>query len=129
MQRLARLSPNIAIYNQALHLNRALHIGNDPNIPADKLVHQGAMKYLNSLRREVDQHDYLVVDVILQDNAMKQLSKLLLSSTVWFDVTNAAAFVSHHDDGLVFPSLHTLVQVNCHVVWFIYRFFILICRL
>lgn len=92
-------------------MNRALNIAEDLHVSADELVHQGAMNYLHSIRREVDKHDYLVVDVILQDAAMKQLSQLMLSSTVWFDASNGAAFVSHHDDGLVFPTVHTLVKV------------------
>jgi hypothetical protein len=110
-QKVVRLSANSAVHGKGEYINRAVHIERDPGLPAEQLVHQGAMQYLHSLRREVDQHDFLVVDVILQDAAMQKIAQMLLSSTVWFDATNGAAFAAHHDDGLVFKSIHTLVQV------------------
>lgn len=111
-QKVVRLNSNSAIADAGKHLNRALHVARDDGLPAAQLVHAGAMQYLHSIRREVDAHDYLVVDVILQAPAMAHLSALLLTSTVWFDATNGAAFAAHHDDGLAFPTVHTLVQVR-----------------
>jgi hypothetical protein len=108
-----RLSPNSAVHTKGEFINRALHIERDPGLTPEELVHQGAMQYLHSIRGKTDQHDFLVVDVILQDAAMQKIAKMLLSSTVWFDATNGAAFAAHHDDGLVFKSVHTLVQVLC----------------
>ena len=101
-----------ALQGSSEYLNRALHIAEDPVITADRLVHRGAMDYLHSIRREIEAHDFLVVDVILQDAAMAQLASLLLSSTVWFDATNGAAFASHHDEGLMFKSVHNVAQVS-----------------
>lgn len=109
---MVRLNSNSAVARQAGHLNRALYVAPDEGIPPSELVHAGAMQYLHSIRREVDAHDFLVVDVILQSPAMARVAGMLLTSTVWFDATNGAAFASHHDDGLAFKTIHTLVQVT-----------------
>jgi hypothetical protein len=111
-QKVARLSSSSAVAAQSAYLNRALHIATDEGIPAAQLVHAGAMQYVHSIRRKVDAHDFLVVDVILQDAALARIADMLLTSTVWFDATNGAAFAAHHDDGLAFKTVHTLVQVR-----------------
>lgn len=111
-QKVVKLANNPTIQPHAELLNRAYFVDRDAGIPAEKLVHSGAMQYLRSIRDQVEYHDYLVVDVILQDAAMAQIGRKLLSSTVWFDATNGAARASHHDEGLVFKTLHTLVQVS-----------------
>jgi hypothetical protein len=59
----------------------------------------------------LDTNDFAVVDVVLQKAAISHLAGLLLSSTVWFDVTNGKAFASHWDDGLIFPEFRQLAQV------------------
>jgi hypothetical protein len=110
-QKVARLSSSSAVAAQSGYLNRALHIASDEGVPVAHLVHAGAMQYLHSIRRKVDAHDFLVVDVILQDAAVARIAGMLLTSTVWFDATNGAAFAAHHDDGLAFKTVHTLVQV------------------
>ena len=112
LQRVVRLNSNSALKGKAEYLNRVVHLEQDAGLSADSLVHAGAIQYLHSIRSELQAHDFIVVDVILKDLAMRQLTRLLLSSTVWFDVTNGASFAAHHDDGLVFPSVHTLVQVR-----------------
>jgi hypothetical protein len=111
-QKVARLSSSSAVAAQSEFLNRALHIATDKGIPPAQLVHAGAMQYLHSIRRKVDAHDFLVVDVILQDAALARIADMLLTSTVWFDATNGAAVAAHHDDGLAFKTVHTLVQVR-----------------
>lgn len=126
---MVRLTSNSAVAQQAGYLNRALHIAADEGIPASQLVHDGAMRYLHSIRREVDAHDFLVVDVILQSAAMARIAGMLLTSTVWFDATNGAAFASHHDDGLVFRTIHTLVQVNEELAVYLLDLLILACKL
>ena len=116
-QRVSRLNSNAATKKKMEHVNRLVHLESDHTLTADSLVHQGAMQYLKSLRSELHSNDFIVVDVILQTAALNELSRLLLSSTVFFDVTNGAAFASHADDGLVFKSMQSLVQVYFSL-WF-----------
>lgn len=112
-QRVVRLNSNSALKSKTDYLNRLVHLPQEGGaIDTSSLVHAGAMQYLKSLRKELLTHDFLVVDVILQEAALRSISRLLLSSTVWFDVTNGAAFAAHHDEGLVFPAVHSLVQVK-----------------
>ena len=126
-QRVVRLNSNAAMKSKGEFLNRLVHLaaeatstsssssggaGGGGGIPAEALVHAGAMKYLRTIHGELQANDFIVVDVILKEAALQELSRLLLSSTVWFDVTNGAAFASHHDDGLTFRSVQTLVQVQ-----------------
>ncbi len=70
------------------------------------------MNYLHSIRAELQTHDFIVVDVILKEAAQREMSRLLLSSTVWFDATNGAAFAAFNDESLAFPTIHSLVQVS-----------------
>lgn len=112
-QRVVRLNSNSALKSKTDYLNRLVHLPQESSaFDTTSLVHSGAMQYLKSLRKELLTHDFLVVDVILQEAALRSISRLLLSSTVWFDVTNGAAFAAHHDEGLVFPAVHSLVQVK-----------------
>lgn len=121
-QRVVRLNSQSALKGRTTHLNRLVHLEPDSGLAAEALVHAGAIQYLHSIRNELQTHDFVVVDVILKDAALRELSRLLLASTVWFDVTNGAAFAAHHDDGLAFPSLHTLVQVNTMHLYFFLSF-------
>ena len=121
---MVRLSSNSALKSKTTLLNRLVHLQEDPGLGAEALVHAGAIQYLHSIRNELLAHDFVVVDVILKEAALLELSRLLLSSTVWFDVTNGAAFAAHHNDGLAFPSVHTLVQVGYS---FLSSGFIIVC--
>lgn len=92
-------------------INRLVHLSDDRHISTTSLVHLGAMRYLQSVSvQQLMQNDFLVVDVIMQSMALRQLSEVLLGSTVWFDVTNGASFVSHYDEGLVFDSIRSVVK-------------------
>lgn len=116
---MVRLNGNSELKSKTALLNRVVHLQRDEGVAADALVHAGAIQYLHSIRNELQSHDFVVVDVILKDAALRELSRLLLSSTVWFDVTNGAAFAAHHNDGLAFPSVHTLVQVDKLILVFL----------
>lgn len=77
------------------------------------MLHWGAINQLKevSMQSALDRNDYIVLDVIMQQNALQDLHASLLNSSIWFDVTNGAAFVSHHDDGLMLSSVMSLAQV------------------
>lgn len=121
---MVRLNSNNALKSKTEYLNRLVHLAPSGVIDSStSLVHAGAMQYLRSLRGELHTHDFLVVDVILQQAALRSISRTLLTSSVWFDVTNGAAFAAHHDEGLVFPEVHALVQVRN--VYIIYPYWIL----
>jgi hypothetical protein len=60
---------------------------------------------------QLQQMDFVVVDTVLRPKALQRLTDYLLRSTIWFDVTNGAALVSHMDDGLVFEGLQRLGQL------------------
>lgn len=101
---------NSRIKDHIHRINRLVHLSDDRHISTTSLVHLGAMRYLQSVSVQLMQNDFLVVDVIMQPTALRQLSEVLLGSTVWFDVTNGASFVSHYDDGLVFESISSVVK-------------------
>ena len=108
---MVRLNSNSALKSKTSHLNRLLHLEPDTGRSATDLVHAGAMNYLHSIRGELQTHDFIVVDVILKEAAQRELSRVLLASTVWFDATNGAAFAAFSDESLAFPTIHNLVQV------------------
>ena len=54
--------------------------------------------------------DFAVVDVILTATAVEHLDRILLLSSIWFDVTDGRTFLSHHDDGLHHSVFGTLAQ-------------------
>lgn len=58
------------------------------------------------------QHDFLVLDLLLKQEYLEHCVNALLQSSVWFDSSNGVAVVSHHDQGLIFPSIRVLAQVN-----------------
>lgn len=112
LKRVVRLNSNSALKSKTGHLNRLVHLEPDADRAVDDLVHRGAMNYLHSIRAELQTHDFIVVDVILKEAAQRELARLLLSSTIWFDATNGAAFAAFSDESLVFPTVKTLVQVR-----------------
>jgi hypothetical protein len=115
-QRVVRLNTNSLLKAKSEYLNRLVHLESDSSnnavIASESLVHMGAMNYLKSIASQLQSTDFIVVDMIMQVPAMQELSRLLLSSTVWFDVTNGATFATHYDDGLVFSTVTRLVQVQ-----------------
>ena len=90
-------------------LNRVVQVSTRDADVAN-LVHLGAIKYIQSIADTLTA-DFNVVDVLLKDSALLEISKALLTSTIWFDSSNGLGFVSHHDDGLVLESIRTLTQV------------------
>eukprot|EP01034_Spumella_vulgaris_P023136 gene23136-29329_t len=92
-------------------LNRAVHISEE-DADVEDLTHRGAISYLQGVATtaDADRSDFMVVDVLLKDDALRQMSTALLTSTVWFDATNGICFVAHSDDGLVLPSVKVLAQ-------------------
>ncbi len=93
-------------------LNRALYLAED-SADAHDLMHLGAAQHLQSVAQSsLRENDFLVVDVLLREPAMRQLSAALLTSTVWFDSTNGLSFAAHFDDGLVLESVRNLAQVS-----------------
>lgn len=114
MQKLFQISSqDTSISSYLTALNRAVHISSQ-DADAASLTHTGAIKYLQSIAGggDTEKSDFMVMDVLLQDQAMRDMSTALLTSTVWFDVTNGGSFVSHPDDGLVFESVKTLTKVR-----------------
>lgn len=109
---LPKFSPRDSIFDSLSAFNRAVYIHeNDANLL--QLTHNGALKYLQSIAGDTEKSDFMVVDVLLQEPALRAISTALLSSTVWYDVTNGDTYVSHSDDGLgVFESVKTLTQVR-----------------
>jgi hypothetical protein len=90
-------------------MNRAIHIVNY-DIEYESFVHIGAIKHLQAMSNELLTNDFIVVDVILIEKTLEMLSKMLLSSTIWYDVTNGNSFVAHSDDGLIHQSFANLAQ-------------------
>lgn len=90
-------------------LNRVVQVSTRDADP-ENLVHLGAVKYIQSIADALTA-DFTVVDVLLKDAALAEMTRALLTSTIWFDTTNGFSFVSHHDDGLVLESIRSLTQV------------------
>ena len=55
-------------------------------------------------------HHFAVIDGLLKKPALQALSNMLTMSCIWFDMSNARAFFSHHDDGLAFDAFHNLAH-------------------
>jgi len=92
-------------------INKVIHLAKEPtDIPT--FTNAGAMQQLSLVSKELLSSDYIVMDVVLEHRAAKVLSEMLLSSTVWFDVTNGRSFVSHANDGLVHDAFLTLSKVR-----------------
>ena len=50
------------------------------------------------------------MDVILRPSALQYMATLLLSSSIWFDVTDGRTFLSHSDDGLHQAVIHDVAR-------------------
>ena len=59
-----------------------------------------------------DQNDFIVLDGILLEYTRKNMISLLLSSSIWHDVSSGQAFVSHSDDTLIYSAFHSLGKVS-----------------
>jgi hypothetical protein len=94
-------------------LNRAVYVSEE-DADLEALTHRGAISYLQGVATTVDadRSDFMVVDVLLKEEALNRAGAALLASTVWFDVTNGICFVAHSDDGLVLPSIRVIAQVS-----------------
>ena len=92
-------------------INRVLHIAKDPSTALSTLTHAGALQRLSDVASVLRTNDFVVLDIVLEQRASMVMSSILLSSTIWFDVTNGQAFASHSDDGLVYSVFYDLSQV------------------
>lgn len=92
-------------------LNRAVHIDSDLNIVGSFLYWE-VISQLKQAAKQANDVDYFVVDVVVQDPHLEQITSQLMRSTIWFDLTNGAALCSHYDDGLSFHSFKSLSQVS-----------------
>jgi hypothetical protein len=103
-------------------LNRAVFLSEE-DADLEALTHRGAISYLQDIAStaDADRSDFMVVDVLLKEEALSRMGAALLASTVWFDVTNGICFVAHSDDGLVLPSVGVLAQVSPHCLWIFLR--------
>lgn len=50
---------------------------------------------------ELQRNDFAVADVIIENKAAMEMTKALLMSTIWYDLTKGNTFAAHPDDGLV----------------------------
>ena len=96
--------------------NRALHIAKDPVSSASKqvqILYPEAKANIKASDMALGPAtDYLVLDMTLNINTLRMMGKLLLTSTIWFDVMNGQMFAAHHDDGLV----HGVFEEFCREV-------------
>ena len=86
-------------------VNRIIHI-NDSNFHTN-FIPDGAMQQLKLISEVINTIDFIVLDEILQEDALIFLNSILLQSTIWFDTTNGVVFASHHNDGLFHNSFKT----------------------
>ena len=101
----------VSISDPSTALNRVLHLEREQISSASeassasaseyskysKLFFSGAIEYLKTSTWEVS--DFVVMDTVLQQWAMETMRRVLLLSTIWFDITNGRCFAAHHDDG------------------------------
>ncbi len=79
-------------------LNRIIHAKND--ISTTSFIPDGAVEQLKLISEDINTIDFIVLDEILHEDALRVLNTILLQSTIWFDITNGVVFASHHNDGL-----------------------------
>jgi hypothetical protein len=91
-------------------LNRLLNLAEDENL--NNIGQVGAMGYLKSVMTRLENADFFVVDDVLELSALASLSRLLLTSTFWFDATNGVSFAAHSDDGMTQQSFFNFGQVG-----------------
>ena len=96
-------------------MNHAIYV-HDSSMPANHtLLQWGAIQQMKQVAEEktLDRNDYVVLDVLLQAQAIQDLYKILSTSMVWFDASNGDAFASYFDDGLTgLPVFTSLAKVN-----------------
>ncbi len=63
-------------------------------------IPDGAIEQLKLISEVINTIDFIVLDEILHEDALKICNSILLQSTIWFDTTNGVVFASHHNDGL-----------------------------
>jgi len=92
-------------------INRAVYLAQEPFLDQNaSMAHSKVLAQLTHILAELEESDFVVIDSILQRHVLTSLSHTLLTSTIWFDVTNGQAFVARHDDGLVYNAFARLAQ-------------------
>jgi len=73
-------------------------------------THQEGIEYGKSSVSLIgkDQNDFIVLDGILLEHTRKVMISMLLSSTIWHDVSSGQAFISHSDDTLIYSAFFAL---------------------
>lgn len=104
-----RANEHKKIKNESKAINRLITIQENEN-HNQLYLQKGLIRHLKGLRDHLESSDFLVIDQVLHADVIDQLSSILLKSTIWFDVTNGAAFCSHHDHGLVHHQFQFLSQ-------------------
>jgi hypothetical protein len=97
-------------HQSPLYLNRALHLAPDYE-SKNPLMHWGAIKQLKSVVHGQHDKDFVVVDIVMPISVLHNITSLFRTSTIWYDIANGAAFVSHHDDSLYFTAVAAFSQV------------------
>ena len=72
----------------------------DERITKEKFSYPEALKSLQQAYLEINRNDFAVVDILLDTKIIREMSTILLTSTIWFDSTNGKVFAAHPDDGL-----------------------------
>lgn len=62
---------------------------------------------------QMEENDFVVIDVIAKPSNLRKIAQDLRMSTIWFDMTNGQVFASHPNDGLFLPQIHQLATVCC----------------
>lgn len=90
-----------------LPLNRLLYVVPDtPTLLVGNALHAGALPQLALMAQQLSgTADFMVLDGAVQQERIGALRNQLSLSSVWFDVTNGAAFAAHSSDGLDFSKL------------------------
>ena len=93
MMKMYSLSYQCFVFYAALFLSADSKVTN--------ICHQKALENMELAVLELERNDFAVVDIILESKAAKEMTDILLTSTIWYDLTKGNAFAAHPDDGLV----------------------------
>ena len=99
-------------------MNRLLHSADD--VKEISVGQPAAMGYMRSVLTDgIESADFLVIDNALDSSGQDALTRVALTSTFWFDVTNGGAFVAHSDDGMTQSLFYDFGQVRIvySIIW------------
>jgi hypothetical protein len=91
-------------------INLAYHVSDDISF-YKRVSHKAALDNLELAYLELKRNDFAVIDTIVDNKVYDKIVKILLTSTIYYDVTNGKVFVSYPKDGLVFKILQDFSQV------------------